>query len=503
MSRLLFLTQLIILLLIISFIPSVPLETSHPNSEINFTASELTTPQNNTAFLIKGFKDGILLSTTDTEYSHHVEPTLAIGDDSTIFAGWKNAHTHNGPGFRVSFSKSRDNGLTWTVPFDMPMFGELTTGQSDPWLVWHEGTIYYAYLEYSLSDTSLSQITVSKSTDDGEIWTPVTASYGVGFADKETMTISSSGTLYVTYDDIYSASDDINAPTTVRLTRSTDGGNSFHERGVIADNLTHSGGHVGPYVITDDDENIYVAWTWLTDNLWGDVYISVSQDQGTTFSQAVDINSESENSTYTATADGAPKQVTLPVLQFDQNDRLYVLWAEKFESGGSWDVYLRYSDDFALNWSRRYQINPVTSGDQWLPDMDIDSHGRLHIVWYDEQGNYYRPFYRTIVFSGESREEIILSEPIEITGMNTSSKFTRPGDYFAIRVDSNDIPHVVWTDGREDEMDIYYSQGMLEVPLTSTPLTGMSWVIIPVVLACSGLLYYKKRKLRRLIVSES
>ncbi|MFX0061069.1 MAG: sialidase family protein [Candidatus Hermodarchaeota archaeon] len=503
MSRLLFITQLIILLLTISFIPSVPIEASCPNFGIHSTSSEMIPPQNNTAFLILGFSEDVLLSTIDTEYPHHVEPTLAVGDDSTIFAGWKNANTHNGPGLRVSFSKSSDNGMTWTTPFDMPMFGELTTGQSDPWLVWHEGTIYYAYLEYSLTETPLTQITMSKSTDDGGTWTPVTASYGVGFADKETMTISSSGTVYVTYDDIYSASDDITAPTTVRLTRSTDGGNSFHERGVIADNLTHNGGHVGPYVITDDNENIYVAWTWLTENIWGDVYISVSQDQGTTFSQAIDLNPESENCTYTGTPDGRPKQVTLPVLRFDQNDRLYVLWAEKFEPSGTWDVYLRYSDDFALNWSRRYQINPVTGGDQWLPDMDIDSQGRLHVVWYDEQGNFYRPFYRTIVFSGESREEIIFSNPIEITRMNTPSRFTRPGDYFTIRVDSNDIPHVVWTDGREDEMDIYYSQGMLEEPLTSTPLTGMSWMGISMVLICLGILYYRKRKLRLLIASKS
>ena len=94
-------------------------------------------PQNNTTFLILAFSKGILLSTADTQYSHHVEPTLAISDDGTIFAGWKNANTHNGPGRRVSFSKSSDNGMTWTEPFDMPMFGGLTTGQSDPWLVWH------------------------------------------------------------------------------------------------------------------------------------------------------------------------------------------------------------------------------------------------------------------------------------------------------------------------------------------------------------------------------
>ncbi|MFX0092100.1 MAG: sialidase family protein, partial [Candidatus Hodarchaeota archaeon] len=486
------LTHLLILFLTISFFPSVADESL--SFKIYSRASDAATPQNNTAFFISAFSQDILLSQTDAEYTHHVEPTIAISENGTIFTGWKNAFSHNGPGMRVSFSKSIDNGRTWSTPFDMPMFGGLTTGQSDPWLVWHNGTLYYAYLEYTYLSRALTQITVAKSTDYGGTWKSGTASYGVGFADKETMTVSNNGTLYVAYDDILSDDDAIDAPTTVRLTRSIDSGESFQERGVIANTSTHSGGHVGPYVTTDSNENIYVAWNWLKSFPWGDVYISTSHDQGASFSQEIDINPESENSTYTATSQGAPKKATLPVIRFDQNDRLYVLWAEVFEPGGTWDIYLRYSDDLGLNWSHRFQINPDIAGSQWQPDMDIDSQGRLHIVWYDEQGSYFQPFYRTVVFSGEARKEIILSEIIEITGIKTSSNFTRPGDYFTIRVDSDDIPHVVWTDGRENEMDIYYSHGLQDESIpSSTPLSSTSWMLFPVIILCLGLFYYRKR----------
>ncbi|MFX1416008.1 MAG: sialidase family protein, partial [Promethearchaeota archaeon] len=127
---------------------------------------------------IVAFSRNLLLSTDDSQYGHHAEVSVAIGDNGTIFAGWKNADLHNGPGLRVSIAKSVDGGTTWTEPFDMPMFGGEFTHQSDPWLYWHDGSIYYAYLEFepdyflNTSDPDLfTQLTVAKSDDYGNTWT--------------------------------------------------------------------------------------------------------------------------------------------------------------------------------------------------------------------------------------------------------------------------------------------------------------------------------------------
>jgi hypothetical protein len=57
---------------------------------------------------VVGFSENILLSTDDSTYPHHVEVSMAISDNGTIYAGWKNAYTHNGAGVRVSVSKSVD-----------------------------------------------------------------------------------------------------------------------------------------------------------------------------------------------------------------------------------------------------------------------------------------------------------------------------------------------------------------------------------------------------------
>ncbi len=438
---------------------------------------------------IQSFSENKLLSTRDSPYTHHVEPTLAISGEGIIFAGWKEAYTHNGGGVRVSFSKSVDNGATWLEPFNMPNFIP-GTGQSDPWLVWYEETktLYYTYLEYALNaplGEGFSQMTVAKSTDYGDSWTMVTASYGIGFADKETMTVSNDGKLYVAYDDINITS----GATYVRLTRSDDGGSTFTEVGLITDSITNPVDHLAPYVTTDSNNNVFIAWLWFTDNIWGDIYVTSSTDQGQTFTIPVDINQDGENGTFETSLDQRPTKGSIPVIHFDRNDRLYVLWSEKYVEDGLWDVYLRYSDDYGLTFSPRYQVNPTTPGNQWEPDMDIDSEGNVHVVYYDDEGgSSFKPFYRVLEFPVS--EEPIFNTPIDISnGVPTSNTFTRPGDYFTIRVDPNNFPHVVWSDGRNDEMDIYYAHG-LKASETATTDTSKSTPLISCVFAIVSLIIY-------------
>ncbi|MFX1547586.1 MAG: sialidase family protein [Promethearchaeota archaeon] len=441
----------------------------------SFNFLELMGKLMNESFQVESFSRHKILSITDIPYTHHVEPTLAISANGTIFAGWKDAFSHDGGGVRVSFSKSVDGGFSWTPPFYMPNFEGLNTGQSDPWMVWDESseTLYYAYLEYSMNylpnNTILSQITVARSLDYGQTWIPVKASDGIGVADKETMTVSSDGTIYVVYDDLNLTDD--NYEVFVRLTRSTDGGVSYDEVNIIADSVNFPDDHIAPYVACDSNNNVYVAWLFFTDGNWGDVYLVKSSDQGVTFSDFIDINSESENATA-----NIPYRVTLPVIRFDQNDRLYVLWAEKYEIGAAWDCYIKYSDDYGQNWSPRYQVNPEGALDQWNPEMTIDSLGRCHIIYYDmkeEAGEeFFKPYYRMVEFADNLTGLPIFSDPLAIASSPTSSVFTRPGEYMAIRFDSENVPHVVWSDGRYNEMDIFYARGILQDSITTTSETS-------------------------------
>ncbi|NHI83861.1 MAG: exo-alpha-sialidase [Candidatus Thorarchaeota archaeon] len=403
---------------------------------------------------IRYFSENILLSTNDMVYPHHVEVTMAIAENDIMFVGWKNSETHNGEGTRVSFVKSTDFGTTWSWPYDMPMFGDLSsTRQSDPWMAWHAGALYYAYLEFSEED--FTQITVAKSTDYGNSWSPVKASFGRGFADKETMMVADDGTIYVAYDDVEEDG------VTVELSKSTDGGKLFRGAGTIGEK---SDGHVGPYLALSSSGDVYCAWSWF-DEFGGNIFLDRSLNDGETFGEERFVNQDGNFSAWT-TADGNPAKVTLPVIRFDQNDRLYVLWADMYEGvHDTFDVFLRYSDDYGRTWSPRLRINKLTEGNQWNPEFAIDSTGRLHIVYYEDRliGGY-RSFYKAVSFTGPSRDVPEFGEEMPIASAGTDLSFTRPGEYFCIKLDSNDIPHVVWTDGRKGALDIYYAHGVPNYP---------------------------------------
>lgn len=473
-----FLSFVVSLMLVTTF--GMPLEIGRPVMA-NANGSTGSLPE------VVEFSENLLLSTDDSIYPHHVEVSMAISDNGSIFAGWKNADTHNGPGIRVSVSKSVDGGATWTEPFDMPMFTSGVTGQSDPWMAWHGDSIYYAYLEYSIEGPELSQITVARSDDYGVSWTPVTATYGDLDADKETMRISDDGTIFIAYsdtDNIYGLGE-----STIRLTRSSDGGLTFQEISTITELSTW---HHGPYITLSNQGHVYVVWLWLEPESreWGNLYMSRSLDQGATFEEWRFVNDDGNYST------AASGKFTIPVIRVDESDRVYVLWADGFESGPhTFDVYLRYSDDYGETWSDRFRVNPTIEGNQWNPEMAIDSSGRLHIAYYDEQEEHYRPYYRTVNFTGDERDTPVLSNPIAIASANTSSSFTRPGEYLAIQLDQNGFPHIAWSDGRNDEMDIYYARGLAD-ELTTDLISVETMIVlvgVPVLIIIIALIYTKKR----------
>ncbi|MHA1990020.1 MAG: sialidase family protein [Candidatus Hodarchaeales archaeon] len=398
------------------------------------------------------FSENILLSTLNNPYPHHVEPTFAISENGTLFAGWKNAMGPSSGGVRVSFSKSIDNGKTWSSPFNMPYFNSsIITGQSDPWMTWFNGTLYYVYIEFLLSNPfqnlDLSQITLARSFDYGESWQMTRASNNTNFADKETMVIKPDGTIFIAYGD---------APSTgsnrMRLSVSTDGGQTFNDSLYIDDFDIETVDQLSPYIDVTSNGELFVSWIkFTTETYTGHLVIDKLGDEGFGNDQRI---TEGNYALLTLAPDGSGSKWSLPVLRFDSNDRLYILWSDISEPAGSWDVYLKYSDDFGETWSEHVQINPNTEGNQWMGDLDIDKNNNLHIVYYDEQGESYRPIYNIV---SVSNNELTISDPIPAANANTSSIYTRPGDYMTVRIDSDLRTHVVWSDGRNNDMDIYYA----------------------------------------------
>lgn len=419
----------------------------------------------------------IKLSTNKLNFSHHVEPTLAI-DDNLIYVGFKNAATHDGGGLAVSYTYST-NGSSWSSPYNMKQFWSTGAGQSDPWMQIFNNTLYYVYLEYPFGAEGQSQMTLSQTSDQGTAWNYTRATFGPAFADKETFTIDENGYIYLAYDDVREYT------TEMRLSRSFDGGNTFVENVTMSDVISPN--YLAPYVVSAGSGVLYNVFSYFAESYaQSDIFFDKSIDYGETWGTDTDLNLSYNASAFTQGESGRPSKSTLPAMAVGQDGRIYVVWEDVSRDleKTDWDVYMKYSDDMGSTWSNNLRINKIAEGESWMPDIDIDSSGNAYIAYYDNnifgQSNLmYRIYYPTNdSLSGEYR----------ISTEGTAPKFTRLGDYVTIRLDDNDNFHVVWTDGRNDVMDVFYASDMLDTietkfdsiyisnnpPTTSTTTTSSS-----------------------------
>jgi hypothetical protein len=113
---------------------------------------------------------------------------------------------------------------------------------------------------------------------------------------------------------------------------------------------------------------------------------------------------------------------------------------------GNWDIYYT-----KLNNEGETIIDDkrITYDDSYSrePDIAIDSRGNLHIVWYDGRDGNMEVYYTVLDNQGDKIEnEKRLTEEV-------------PDSYDpALALDSKNNVHIVWTDWRDDSASIYYTK---------------------------------------------
>ena len=430
-----------------------------------------------------------LLSTSDDRFGFHVEPSMAIQADGSIIAGWKDSTSHDGPGLATSYVISKDGGQTWSDPKFVPTtfkgedyVGTRVSAQSDPWIRTFENTMYYVYIEYN---SSTSQITLAKSTDTGTTWKTTKASYNQGFSDKETLTIDTNGNLYIVYDDV-----GING-TKVRLSRSFDNGETFFENVTISD--LEFGDYVGPYALARNN-SIYVAFTQFPNSgEAGDICFDQSSDNGNTWHADTDINPSGNASVFTINENrGSPMKVSLPVLESDSNNRLYLAWDDisTDPSNTNWDVYFRYSDDKGQNWSDKMRVNKALDRSQWMPEMAIDGKDNVHFIYYDEiSDNQIALKYR--IWNTTTEE---FGDETTISKNEIPTTYTRLGEYTTMEIDDTGAVHMVWTGVDNSGLDIYYTKLTRTETTNSGSTTKSPFLELNLIVIAPLLIYATSKK---------
>lgn len=346
---------------------------------------------------------------------------------------------------------SGDGGLTWNRG---DLF-DLGVGGGDPVLAFDsQGNVYWSSVIGSLGDTGMA---VFKSTTGGSTW------------------------------------------TMVQLTNRTDPTKWLNDKEWIAVDTSQSRFHGRIYVVWD----VFVNGSWnephnnIVGSSFGGVYLSYSDDFGTTFSRPTKLPLSFEmyslqlavgpagqvylvgsiphrGLNFMKSVDGGksfdnPRKISnlwdLPnplsntkvrtgnypfdSLAVDQRTgNIYVAWVDAENADGN--VVLSKSTDNGNSWSSAIRVNDDTAGshrDQLMPSVTVSPDGVVHVAWVDRRNDLNNIAY-DIYYAKSDDSGKIFSKNLKISSNSSDpTQLHDPtfiGDYLGIAAGNDGALHVTW-----------------------------------------------------------
>jgi len=242
----------------------------------------------------------------------------------------------------------------------------------------------------------LDRMVCQKSTDGGVTWSDGTFT-GLNppkDQDKEWAVVDpENNNIYLTWTqfDVY-GSVDPEHHSNILFSKSTDDGQSWSPAiqinqlpgNCLDDDQTTEGAvpAVGP------NGEVYVSWAYNNN-----IYFDRSTDQGTTWMNQ-DIQIAGQPGGWDQQIPGLGRANGMPVTLCDLSDgpyrgRIYVNWSDQTSGENDTDIWMAWSEDGGLSWSDPVKVNDDSSGrHQFFPWATIDrSTGYLYLVFYDRR-NY-------------------------------------------------------------------------------------------------------------------
>jgi Secretion system C-terminal sorting domain len=401
------------------------------------------------------------------ESSPQNEPSVKISrkDPNRVVAAWRDFRTGVNPALRrVGYSFSTDGGDTWSVSQLTPQIIPGAPLSSDPVVGVDTSGNFYIYT-ISLNETNGNgELWLFKSTDGGETFNQVyqlaTSSF---FEDKEWAAADlNPSSPFV--NRLYCSWTRFGSSTAILLVNSTDEGVTWSSPVTVSDGP----GVQGSFPAVSTDGNLYVTWAGF--NSGEQILFDKSTDGGLTFGTDIAI-SDAPNSWFPHMAvdhSGGPFNNDIYVVWNDErNGDGDIFMSFSSDEGSSWSTAKRINDDPIGN-----------NKEQYWPSIAINELGEIAILFYDTRNttnnNIIETYLARSTDGGATFTNELLSSEASTT--NTPNGDVRFGDY--INIDfygGNIVP--VWTDERAGgfDMDIYTA---LVDPITPVELISFSSRIV-------------------------
>lgn len=308
---------------------------------------------------------------------HHVKgvvgPSVQIDDEGMISATWveedKDTRT-------ILFSRSKTQGGPLGTPVSVNQPGESPYyRQEAPALIVRGQDVF---VTWSMTHPKMTpdkpfsgELRLSRSSDGGRSFGPSTL---VNDDDQviqhtfDALNVAPDGVLHLAWID---GREGKKEPGTF-VARSTDQGRTITKNFKVDDNTCVC---CRTSIATSPDGLVYVAWRKIFDGNIRETVVARSADGGMTFSAPVVVGND--RWVYQA----CPHRPAS--LGVDRMGRLYVVW---YTEGADETpaIYLAYSDDQGKTFSEKKQLNRSKGTFPDHPQMAVDPHGRVMVIWEEQ-----------------------------------------------------------------------------------------------------------------------
>lgn len=346
--------------------------------------------------------DGV--AATGTRYTGaEVEPMVTRDptDSSHLIGVWQQDRWSDGGAAGQFTGVSFDGGRTWSrtsAPLSRCTGGTAANGGdyprvSDPWItIAPDGAAYQSGIVFggvTFAPNSFGAIVVSRSTDGGRTWGPVTTLIRDGnqfLNDKDSITADSTNAhfVYATWERVVGGESG-SAPTW--FARTTDAGATWEPARSIYDPGPTSSTLNNQIVVLPGGTLVLFFSEFNTVRNQTTVLLRVilSQDKGATWSPPITIaQSQALGTRWPETGQSIRDGANLGSIAVGKNGDLAVVWQDSRFSGGVRDgIAFSRSHDGGLTWSTPTQVNSVPSVQALLPTVTIRDDGAIGVTYYD------------------------------------------------------------------------------------------------------------------------
>jgi hypothetical protein len=345
-----------------------------------------------------------------SSYTSHSNEFCVSSEGKNVHVVWRD---HRDDNMEIYYKHSTDAGISWSS--DIRLTNDI--GWSDYPTISVSGSI--VHIAWRDTKDGNTEIYYKRSTNGGINWEADTRlSNNPAYSDKPSMSVSGSNVFVVW-------SDERDVHSEIYFKKSTNGGISWGQE----TRLTNSSYHAWAPSVSISGSVILAAWERYY-NYRTTIYYIRSNDGGITWGPETLLSNETIwNNELSTSMSGLFVHI--------------VCW--EFRNGNS-DIYYKRSSDGGLSWDLDLNLSN-TSAIKYYPSVSV-SNSMIHTVWQENTPEGYEIFYRRSTNNGVSWEakKRLTNEPDTSERPSVSA--------------SDSSVHVVWTDYRDSNPQIYYKRNL-------------------------------------------